>query len=30
MHRGRRSIAVDVKHPDGREIVLALWMAPTR
>ncbi len=24
MHRGRRSIAVDLKHPDGREIVLRL------
>ena len=24
MHRGRRSIAVDLKHPDGREVVLRL------
>ena len=24
MHRGRRSIAIDLKHPDGREVVLRL------
>src|SRR4051794_9706005 len=24
MHRGRRSVAVDLKHPDGRELVLTL------
>jgi alpha-methylacyl-CoA racemase len=24
MHRGRRSIAVDVKHPDGRDVLLGL------
>lgn len=24
MHRGRRSVAVDLKHPQGREVVLAL------
>jgi alpha-methylacyl-CoA racemase len=24
MHRGRRSIAVDVRHPDGRDVVLGL------